>query len=888
MSKLLYIGLIALFSILCADVCASAAVISYPAPDGVRMNEMYTVRVRAVGETTWQEVPVYGARATMNAAWSSISQDVGIAYFDMDAPAEVEISCRQETEFAYQIRPDREIESQQDGNVLRFVLNEPEKLSIEIDGNRYTNLMLYANPIEDYQEKLEGRDVIYLGPGLHTDKNCIYITSNHRINVPSDTVLFIDGGAVVQAEIYFEDVKNAAVIGHGMLDFDQFNSPNGINDVSPYLRGVYISNSEQITVDGIISKNACYYTIGGKKSNQITIQNFKSISASLWADGIDCVSCSNVTISDCFIRSADDSLAIYNSRGSLTGNSTDWEISDTTFWSDVAHPIHIGLHGSQKETIHEVIEDISFQNIDILEANCSDRTYWGAIAINCGDSNIVRNINFNTIRIYDFTQSELIRITNGQMGTWNPIPGYLVENIQFKNIYYNGDTENRSTIEGDSANSMVKNIGFENVVINGEQKLDFESWIDVGQFTEDIYLLDDGTRIDAPPVVVEETETFLGEPAAYTLYKPQKALRLDANLDDWEGIPMLHFPEDSSQNVISAYTGDADLSFDVGMTYDAEYLYFCFDITDDYHVLTDPSLYWEGDNIQIAAGGENGYGPEYGIDDGGVYGNAQFSSQAPLGAESIQVASKQGENGNMVYEIAIPWLALFKKVPESDFKLCILLNENDGTGRRGYIEWTPGIASGKSDAQFKILEFDVLSDYKDVIGHWAEKYIKACVKQGILSGNGAGMMAPDQMLTRAEFISMICRAAEFEMIRYDGCFMDVQKYDWYADAARTAYGFGLLPDLESNCFDGEELLTREEAAYILAKTYAQRKQLEIPENISDFSDAGAIANWARDAVALVQKLGFMVGDAEYFYPKNHLTKAEAGIVMLKLREALHG
>ena len=49
-----------------------------------------------------------------------------------------------------------------------------------------------------------------------------------------------------------------------------------------------------------------------------------------------------------------------------------------TFEINIAHPINIGTHGNT-ETGDEVLEDMLFKNIDILEHDEDDRDYQGCI-----------------------------------------------------------------------------------------------------------------------------------------------------------------------------------------------------------------------------------------------------------------------------------------------------------------------------------------------------------------------------------------------------------------------------------------------------------------------------------------------------------------------------
>ena len=51
---------------------------------------------------------------------------------------------------------------------------------------------------------------------------------------------------------------------------------------------------------------------------------------------------------------------------------------------------------------------------------------------------------------------------------YNPVPGYRVRNIRFKNITYNGKGAGASRIHGFNDGRLVDGVAFENLQINGK------------------------------------------------------------------------------------------------------------------------------------------------------------------------------------------------------------------------------------------------------------------------------------------------------------------------------------------------------------------------------------------------------------------------------------
>ena len=77
--------------------------------------------------------------------------------------------------------------------------------------------------------------------------------------------------------------------------------------------------------------------------------------------------------------------------------------------ADIAHPINIGTHGNT-ETGAEVLEDMLFKNIDILDNDDDDRDYQGCMAINVGDHNLAQNITFEDISVEHIQEGQLFHL----------------------------------------------------------------------------------------------------------------------------------------------------------------------------------------------------------------------------------------------------------------------------------------------------------------------------------------------------------------------------------------------------------------------------------------------------------------------------------------------
>jgi uncharacterized protein YjdB len=173
---------------------------------------------------------------------------------------------------------------------------------------------------------------------------------------------------------------------------------------------------------------------------------------------------------------------------------------------------------------------------------------------------------------------------------------------------------------------------------------------------------------------------------------------IDGVLDEWGGYAELQLPENSAQIVMSGWTGKDDVSASVYMAYDDQYFYWAAKVTDNVHTPVSDSTMWRGDSIQFAFSPDGTYGPEYAINymDGQAH-LWQFSEgKAVAGADQITAAATQNGHDTF-YEVRMPWKTIYSGKPETGvLPFTMLFNDNDGAGRRGWMEWTPGIGKAKS------------------------------------------------------------------------------------------------------------------------------------------------------------------------------------------------
>ncbi|MGM9693772.1 MAG: glycosyl hydrolase family 28 protein [Alloprevotella sp.] len=442
----------------------SLSIYSFTPTRGLQPNETYSVSVRSTAGGEWQTVPVWNCEVDMHRR--SVA---AFAQFDTDGGVEVRVkllnpAVLEADSLAPVVRPANaaaNVSLSEDGTLLHFTLPKPEYVSVEFGGDRHHNLHLFANPMlqETYngdeadcinwngggkQQDVFVKDakLIYFAPGVHRPKDL----PGEDIRIPSNCTVFLAPGSVVQARLIVDHAENVRIIGRGILDHP--------------LRGIEVTHSKNVLIDGITVLNPRHYTVFGGASSHVTIRNLKSFSAGSWTDGIDMMSCHHVDVENVFLRTSDDCLAFYGHRWWYWGDAHDINVKRATLWCDFAHPVNIGTHGDDRCEEGEELHHISISDCHILRNNGD-----GMLAINCGDKNRIHHVTFDRIHMEAIERG---RITDLRVihGAYNRAPGGFIDQIVFSNIFVDEQSASHilpSRIYDYNSEHGVRDYSFKNV-----------------------------------------------------------------------------------------------------------------------------------------------------------------------------------------------------------------------------------------------------------------------------------------------------------------------------------------------------------------------------------------------------------------------------------------
>ena len=412
------------------------------APQGISLNNDFIVKVRPEGKSKWVLVPTYLVKVDEVRETKHHVEHASMATFDFSEKVEIEVTYNKGKIDSARVRPlSYDIPFTIEGNTLQFSLEKPANLSVEVNGDIFHNLHLFANPLDTFKVDKKNPDLIYFGPRIHRFEG-------GEFRIPSGKTVYVAGGAVMMGRMLIENVHDVKLLGRGIID--------------PSVKmGIRIANSRNVYVEGLMATQCA---TGG--SDSVTIRNVKVISYFGWGDGMNVFSSRNVLFDRVFCRTSDDCTTVYGTRLGFEGPSSNITMQNSTLWADVAHPIFIGIHGNVDKP--EILENLNYVNIDILDHKEKQLNYQGCLAINAGDENLIRNVRFEDIRIENFRQGQLVNLRIFFNEKYCKAPGRGIENVVFKNVSYTGNRAEISVIEGYDAQRKVRNIRFENLRINGQ------------------------------------------------------------------------------------------------------------------------------------------------------------------------------------------------------------------------------------------------------------------------------------------------------------------------------------------------------------------------------------------------------------------------------------
>lgn len=177
--------------------------------------------------------------------------------------------------------------------------------------------------------------------------------------------------------------------------------------------------------------------------------------------------------------------------------------------------------------------------------------------------------------------------------------------------------------------------------------------------------------------------------------------------------------------------------------------------------------------------------------------------------------------------------------------------------------------------------------YSDVwYTDWFYESVKYVTNAGIMGVTSGGAFSPSARSTRAMVVTVLWRMENEPAPANENPFYDMSQ-DWYQDAIAWSAEKNIVTGYGDGKFGPDDSITREQLATMLYN-YAQWKgqDTSTTTDLSGFSDALQISDWALDAVKWANAQGLINGRSDTeIIPKGDATRAELAAILHRFLES---
>ena len=178
---------------------------------------------------------------------------------------------------------------------------------------------------------------------------------------------------------------------------------------------------------------------------------------------------------------------------------------------------------------------------------------------------------------------------------------------------------------------------------------------------------------------------------------------------------------------------------------------------------------------------------------------------------------------------------------------------------------------------------EITSAFDDIADvEWAREAINYLAAKGIVGGKAEKTFAPNDYITREEFVKILVLAFE---ITGDGAeldFSDVSKDDWFCPYLSKAVANGVVSGYDNGKFGTGDCITRQDIC-VMIQRIMQKSDIASDDSESDlFGDFDDISEYAREPVNTMSRFGIVSGNEnKMFLPHDFATRAETAKMVYK-------
>lgn len=172
-------------------------------------------------------------------------------------------------------------------------------------------------------------------------------------------------------------------------------------------------------------------------------------------------------------------------------------------------------------------------------------------------------------------------------------------------------------------------------------------------------------------------------------------------------------------------------------------------------------------------------------------------------------------------------------------------------------------------------------NYKDIQGNWAQPQIADLIKLNVVDGYGDNTIQPNNLITRAEFSSMVVKAMDIQIDINDTSvyFRDIKPGDWYYGVINALKKQGIIDGYDDKTFKPGKNISRAEMSKMLVGI--SKGKLKLTNDAKLYRDV-PLSHWAYWDIGTATRAGIVVSDGVLFKPDEFVTRAEVAYSIDKM------